>query len=453
MNLAGVLPWIHWRGLRGPGAARRRQRLLHGLSVPAAADARPPLAAGRRGAGRAGCGASGWRCVLLVALPLGVRGVRPLGQPLVDGLDRLGYFAAAFVIDGFFRGASFCKYVCPIGQFNFVQSLVSPLEVKVRDPRRLRVLPDQGLHPRQRRHSRLRAAACSSRARRATWTARSASTASTPARTTTSASSPGRPATSCGTTASARASAGSAGAPTWRPWSWCWSSAPSPTPRAWSARSWSGRSGSRRPSGVRSPARWSTSVLPRSPSSCCLLLIVGGDGTLSRRWGRLGGEHAGGGDALRLRPGAPGLRHVAGALQLSFPDELRHRDPGRRSASPPTSGWPAWASRRGAARCCVRSRTGCSPGVPFWTWACSCRFTPATASPGPGVRAVPALGLRLGAAPGAPVRRGGLDRAPADADARHDGRGGMTASHFCLRGWSAKNFQIVSLMSAFVAQM
>ena len=46
----------------------------------------------------------------------------------------LGYFAAAFVIDGFFRGAAFCKYVCPIGQFNFVQSLVSPLEVKVRDP-------------------------------------------------------------------------------------------------------------------------------------------------------------------------------------------------------------------------------------------------------------------------------------------------------------------------------
>ena len=44
------------------------------------------------------------------------------------------YFAAAFVIDGFFRGAAFCKYACPIGQFNFVQSLVSPLEVKVRDP-------------------------------------------------------------------------------------------------------------------------------------------------------------------------------------------------------------------------------------------------------------------------------------------------------------------------------
>jgi hypothetical protein len=46
----------------------------------------------------------------------------------------LSYFVAAFVIDGLFRGASFCKYLCPIGQFNFVQSLASPLEVKARDP-------------------------------------------------------------------------------------------------------------------------------------------------------------------------------------------------------------------------------------------------------------------------------------------------------------------------------
>jgi hypothetical protein len=45
-----------------------------------------------------------------------------------------GYFVGAMVVDSVFRGAAFCKYVCPIGQFNFVQSLVSPLEVQVRDP-------------------------------------------------------------------------------------------------------------------------------------------------------------------------------------------------------------------------------------------------------------------------------------------------------------------------------
>lgn len=45
----------------------------------------------------------------------------------------VGYFVAALVIDGVFKHATFCKFVCPIGQFNFVASTISPLEVKVRD--------------------------------------------------------------------------------------------------------------------------------------------------------------------------------------------------------------------------------------------------------------------------------------------------------------------------------
>jgi polyferredoxin len=46
----------------------------------------------------------------------------------------INYFLIAFAIDALFSRASFCKYVCPIGQFQFIASLVSPLEVKVRDP-------------------------------------------------------------------------------------------------------------------------------------------------------------------------------------------------------------------------------------------------------------------------------------------------------------------------------
>jgi ferredoxin len=45
----------------------------------------------------------------------------------------VAYFAAALAVDSLFQGAAFCKYVCPLGQFNFVASLNSPLEVKVRD--------------------------------------------------------------------------------------------------------------------------------------------------------------------------------------------------------------------------------------------------------------------------------------------------------------------------------
>jgi len=46
----------------------------------------------------------------------------------------LGYFAAALVIDMQFTGATFCKYLCPIGQFSFVASTMSPLELQVRQP-------------------------------------------------------------------------------------------------------------------------------------------------------------------------------------------------------------------------------------------------------------------------------------------------------------------------------
>jgi hypothetical protein len=46
----------------------------------------------------------------------------------------VAYLVAALLVDSLFRGASFCKYICPLGHFNFVASLVSPLAVKVRNP-------------------------------------------------------------------------------------------------------------------------------------------------------------------------------------------------------------------------------------------------------------------------------------------------------------------------------
>jgi hypothetical protein len=55
------------------------------------------------------------------------------GTPTGTAALILVYFAAAWVIDSLFRHAAFCKWVCPIGQFNFVASALSPLEVQVRD--------------------------------------------------------------------------------------------------------------------------------------------------------------------------------------------------------------------------------------------------------------------------------------------------------------------------------
>ena len=37
------------------------------------------------------------------------------------------YFASILIVDIFFKHAPFCKFVCPIGQFNFITAALSPL--------------------------------------------------------------------------------------------------------------------------------------------------------------------------------------------------------------------------------------------------------------------------------------------------------------------------------------
>jgi ferredoxin len=54
-------------------------------------------------------------------------------RPRATALFILGYFGIAIGVDLLFKGASFCKYVCPVGQFNFVASTLSPTEVQVRE--------------------------------------------------------------------------------------------------------------------------------------------------------------------------------------------------------------------------------------------------------------------------------------------------------------------------------
>jgi cytochrome c oxidase assembly factor CtaG len=132
MNLAGILPWIHWRGLVILGLLVAGNVFCMGCPflLPRTL-ARRWLPANwswpRRLRGK-------WLAVLLVAAFLWAYEALALwDRPFWTACLTLGYFVSAFVIDGLFRGASFCKYLCPIGQFNFVQSLASPLEVKARD--------------------------------------------------------------------------------------------------------------------------------------------------------------------------------------------------------------------------------------------------------------------------------------------------------------------------------
>ncbi len=46
----------------------------------------------------------------------------------------IGYFAAALTVDAIFPAGTFCKYVCPLGNFNFALSSASPTQIAARDP-------------------------------------------------------------------------------------------------------------------------------------------------------------------------------------------------------------------------------------------------------------------------------------------------------------------------------
>ncbi len=131
MNLAGVLPWTHWRGVLVVAL------LAGGNAFCMACPFMLPRELAKRllPAGRAWPRwlRTKWLAVALVVLYLwAYEAFAPWDSPWWTAAIALGYFAAAFAVDGLFRGASFCKYVCPIGQFNFVQSLASPLTVGVR---------------------------------------------------------------------------------------------------------------------------------------------------------------------------------------------------------------------------------------------------------------------------------------------------------------------------------
>jgi cytochrome c oxidase assembly factor CtaG/ferredoxin len=132
MNLAGVLPWIHWRGVvilgllvAGNvfcmGCPFMLPRTLARRLLPASWSWPRQLR-------------TKWLAVAFVGVFLWSYEAFALwDRPSWTAWIAIGYFGAALAIDGLFSGASFCKYVCPIGQFNFVQSLVSPLEIKVRE--------------------------------------------------------------------------------------------------------------------------------------------------------------------------------------------------------------------------------------------------------------------------------------------------------------------------------
>jgi ferredoxin len=136
-NLATVGVWLHYRGLVVLAL------LLAGNLFCMACPFMLPRQAGRWlrdrfwGGGRPVPAAlrSKWLAIgLIVLFFFAYEHFALWASPWLTAWLALGYFLVAFAVDTVFRGAAFCKYVCPLGQFNFFGALISPLEIKVRAP-------------------------------------------------------------------------------------------------------------------------------------------------------------------------------------------------------------------------------------------------------------------------------------------------------------------------------
>jgi polyferredoxin len=55
-------------------------------------------------------------------------------SPLLTAWVIVFYFIASFVMEVVFTESAFCKYICPLGSFNFVYSTLSPSQIAVKSP-------------------------------------------------------------------------------------------------------------------------------------------------------------------------------------------------------------------------------------------------------------------------------------------------------------------------------
>jgi ferredoxin len=131
LNLAGVLPWIHWRTFSVLALLMIGNLFCMACPFTLVRDmGRFVLPARLRWPRWL---RTKWLPSALLLIYLWAYEAFGLwDSPWLTAWIIASYFTAALVIDGVFRGASFCKYVCPIGQFHFIGSLVSPGEIRVR---------------------------------------------------------------------------------------------------------------------------------------------------------------------------------------------------------------------------------------------------------------------------------------------------------------------------------
>lgn len=132
-NLAGVLPWTWWRPFVVL-ALLLAGNLFCGVCPFVSTRNLAGRLFGNRLAWPRALGGRGLAAALFVLYLWSYEVFGVWDSPFWTAWVIVGYFAAAFVIEGVFPRGTFCRHVCPIGQFQFIGSAISPRSIGPVDP-------------------------------------------------------------------------------------------------------------------------------------------------------------------------------------------------------------------------------------------------------------------------------------------------------------------------------
>lgn len=139
-NLATVTAWIHYRGLVMLALIFVGNLFCMGCPFTL------PRTLARRLSGRGRRWPRAlrhkWLAIALLFLVFWLYEWLDLwASPWLTAWLAVAYFAASFVLETIFAESPFCKYLCPLGSFNFVASTVSPLQITARQTEVCRSCP------------------------------------------------------------------------------------------------------------------------------------------------------------------------------------------------------------------------------------------------------------------------------------------------------------------------
>lgn len=132
-NLATVAPWVHYRGLVVVALLLAGNLFCMGcpFTVPRSLARRLSI----RGRRFPRVLRNKWLAIVsLFTLFFLYEYLDLWASPALTAWVIVFYFVASFVLEAAFTESAFCKYVCPLGSFNFVYSTLSPTQIGVKLP-------------------------------------------------------------------------------------------------------------------------------------------------------------------------------------------------------------------------------------------------------------------------------------------------------------------------------